>query len=252
MPPDHIEKYVLMAIDHIGWFSNLWFPRVFREALNFPEGPTDQEIQSALLRLIEAGALQAGQLAAGEFVQSWDPISQVLDDIQCSSASSYTIRISPEMLGKLQLALKRARVSGRGHFEIWAHGYAFNVDEYLESAPLQFDRVWHRGDGCYETSGLAKRLGNGALMSLENQEQTAIEFLVLNRESLKALAAYPQVEWFFLDFQCTPDSESWSCCTFSLSAELMRCALEVGVTPRFYVVPLDWCHYSWDDFLEGW
>ncbi|SRR5258708_40034262 len=53
---------VLKAIDHVGWYGQLWFPAVFREALNLPDGPDDEEIHTALHSLIKSGHLEIWRL----------------------------------------------------------------------------------------------------------------------------------------------------------------------------------------------
>ena len=49
------EIDVVKAIDHVGWYGQLWFPPVFRDALNFPEGPEDGKIHRALNALTRYG-----------------------------------------------------------------------------------------------------------------------------------------------------------------------------------------------------
>jgi hypothetical protein len=53
-----LESRILVAIDHVGWHSYLWFPTVQREVLNFGSDEPDEEVHAAFASLIRKGALQ--------------------------------------------------------------------------------------------------------------------------------------------------------------------------------------------------
>ena len=47
-------------------------------------------------------------------------------------------------------------------FRLFAHGVTFDPDDYLASAPLKFDGVWHKGEAGHnhpKSSGVFKVLG---------------------------------------------------------------------------------------------
>jgi len=122
MQPADVEKYVLMALDHVGWYRSCWFPQVQRESLNFPGGPTDEEARAALFRLIRAGAVEAGKTVDGTFVRVSDPIPDVLADLETNAKSAYDLQLSEEAVRQLHAALERGKLPCRGHFQILAHG----------------------------------------------------------------------------------------------------------------------------------
>jgi hypothetical protein len=84
------------------------------------------------------------------------------------------------------------------HFELIAHGTAFDVDAYLPRTELPVSRVWRRGSAHYKTSGIAVTLGAGHSVPLLEQERLAIEFLSRHRDALVALGREPGVEVFIL------------------------------------------------------
>lgn len=89
-------------------------------------------------------------------------------------------------------------------FRLLALGVTFDPDAYLESAPLNFDGVWRKGESAHDhprSSGVFKILGEGRTIPISEQERIAIEFLAANRDALKALAAFPGVTTFILGLQ---------------------------------------------------
>ena len=124
-------------------------------------------------------------------------------------------------------------------FRVFAHGVAFDPDAYLASAPLKFDGVWHKGEAGHDhpkSSGVYKVLGDGLTMPLVEQERIAIEFLSSNREALKALAQYPGVTTLVLGLQYHIDLDEGAIgICMGPSARLMRCALDIGIEPTYYV-----------------
>src|SRR5207247_1949194 len=78
-------------------------------------------------------------------------------------------------------------------FRIFALGVDFDPETYLASSPLKFDGMWHKGecgDDHPQSSGVYKILGDGQTVLIYEQYSIAIEYLVANREALKALAKY--------------------------------------------------------------
>jgi hypothetical protein len=124
-------------------------------------------------------------------------------------------------------------------FRLFAHGVDFEADAYLASTPLKFDGVWHKGQFAHDhpkSSGVFKILGDGQKLPLSEQETIAIEYLSVNREELKALARYPGVTTVILGLVYHIELDS-ATVGFSMgpSARLMRHALDIGISPVFYV-----------------
>jgi hypothetical protein len=61
----------------------------------------------------------------------------------------------------------------KNHFEVFAHGEAFDPDAYLSTAPLKFDGVWRKGESNVpnhpKSSGVFKTLGDGLTLPLFEQ-----------------------------------------------------------------------------------
>jgi hypothetical protein len=248
----------LWSLDHVGWYRELWFPHVQRDAINFPEGPTEDEIHRALFRLIQAGSLEITKLVGTSSVRVSDPTAEVLEDLRTNSRSEYQVELNEKVREQLHAALERSKVPPRGHFELLAHGGGFDVDAYLKSAPFEFDLVWHRSQGGRPTSGISRLLGDGALISLPEQQRMAAEFLSANRNSLRELARFPGVENFILGLQCNIQvRDGLRGFALAPTPELMRLALDISISPTFYVVfnrpgeqPAQ--GFSLKSFLEGW
>ena len=131
------------------------------------------------------------------------------------------------------------------HFTLFAHGDDFDVDAYLRTTKLTFDKVWRRGDlrGCsdfiqdkHPTSGVEKALGCGWEIPIYEQDQIATDFLEANEEALKHLAQFPGVDTFILGLHRRVDLTS-SVCGFCMSASprLMYVSLRIGIDLTFYV-----------------
>lgn len=253
-----VQKFVLLSLDHVGWFPESWFPKVQREAINFPTEPTDDEIHSALFRLIQAGSLEITKTVGTSSARMSDPTPEVLEDLRTNGESAYKLELNERVRQQLHDALDRARVPARGHFELFAHGDSFDVDTYLKLAPLDFDLVWHRREGGHPTSGVGRVLGNGAVIPLSEQQRIAAEFMSANRDSLRELGTFPGVETFNLGLQFNMElKEGLKGFCLAPSAMLMRHALEIGISPTFYVVlnrpgepPAH--GFSLELFLQGW
>jgi hypothetical protein len=237
MESSDVQKFVLWSLDHVGWFPELWFPKVRREAIDFPSEPTDDEIHTALIRLIQAGSIEITKTVGTSSVRVRDPNPEVLEDLRTNGESDYKLELNERVRQQLHDALDRARVPLRGHFELFAHGDSFDVDAYLRSAPLDFDLVWRRREGGRPMSGVGKLLGNGAVIPLSEQQQIAAEFMSAKRDSLRELASFPGVETFILGLQFNMElKEGLMGFCLAPSAILMRHALEIGISPTFYVV----------------
>jgi hypothetical protein len=107
-----IEIEILKLIQHVGWYGQLWFPRVFRDALDFQEGPTDEEIHAALLVLISSRLLEVWRLEGGCPVERCAPTDDLLVEIRKNSAETdFELRINQEVLAELDLR-ERPRLGG--------------------------------------------------------------------------------------------------------------------------------------------
>jgi hypothetical protein len=122
------------------------------------------------------------------------------------------------------------------HFELFAHGAAFDVDAYVGSSSLPVTRVWRRGQRHYKTSGVAVALGDGEVIPTFVQERLAIEFLTTHREELLVLRRRPGVDVVILGLQLRVRLEE-GLVGFCVgpSTALMRSALAVGAEPFFFV-----------------
>ena len=55
--PTELEARILRSVEQVGWFTDLWFPKVDREELNFGSRSTDEEVLAAFVSLVRKGAL---------------------------------------------------------------------------------------------------------------------------------------------------------------------------------------------------
>jgi hypothetical protein len=53
----YLESKIILAVEHLGWFSFLWFPVVHREDLNFGSNAPDADVHRAFPTLIRKRAL---------------------------------------------------------------------------------------------------------------------------------------------------------------------------------------------------
>ena len=137
------------------------------------------------------------------------------------------------------------------HFELFAHGVSFDPREYLASTEMIFDRVWYKGEDGYDhpkSSGVAKVLGDGISLNVYEQERIAIEYLINNSQELKALSKFPGVTTFVLGLQyhIELDEGTIGFC-MGPSQRLMKCALEVGIDPTYYVTLDHKCEFNRED-----
>ena len=127
-------------------------------------------------------------------------------------------------------------------FRLFALGDDFDVDAYVKTSPLEFDRVWHRSDpkpggiGRYANSGLQIELGDGRDLAIDEQDRIAAEFIEAHEQPLRELSDFEGVTHvtlvlhFFIE--AAPDLVST---TVSPSFRLMHFALRAAVSPRYYV-----------------
>ena len=124
-------------------------------------------------------------------------------------------------------------------FRLFAHGVDFDPDVYLTMTSLKFDGVWHKGENGEDhpkSSGIYKDLGDGYNLPFCEQEKMALKYLSLNQKALKELANYPGVTSFILGLQYQIDlTESVVGFCMGPSKQLMEHALEIGLTPTYYV-----------------
>lgn len=257
MQPADIEKFVLWSLDHAGWFPHLWFPKVRREHINFPDGPTDAEIHSALFQLIRKGCVTFSSPAGSTPISADDLRPEILGEVQANGQPTYRLDLEEGVREQLHAAIDRSRVPTRGHFEVFALGREFDVNKYLTSTSLDFDNVWHSSERGRPTSGVGKRLGDGAVVPFDEQQRIAVEFLSANSAALRELAKFPGVTTFILGLQYNIELKEGSLgfCV-DPSPRLMWHALDVGVRPTFYVVfnrPGEADHgFSLEAFLQSW
>ena len=88
------------------------------------------------------------------------------------------------------------------------------------------------------TNGVEFLLGDAQLTRLVDQEKVAISYLKEHREDLKALAQFPGVEALNLGLVYYLKPNVTGCCLGPPSA-LMYCALDAGVSLRYYVTVLE-------------
>jgi hypothetical protein len=132
-------------------------------------------------------------------------------------------------------------------FVLFAHGRDFDVDAFLPTTPLAFDKVWRRNEAPYEgathryeTSGVEVALGDGATLPLSEQEHIACEFLRKNRDPLRALATFAGADHRFLRLQHRFEVGSGTVgVSVGPSSCFMRALLETGFVPLYLtlVVP---------------
>jgi hypothetical protein len=72
-----LDANILQCIDHVGWYSYLWFPVVARPMLNFGSDEPEEVVHAAVLNLIRGGAIMADEAAPGEYEQ-WNPAPAAL------------------------------------------------------------------------------------------------------------------------------------------------------------------------------
>jgi hypothetical protein len=123
-------------------------------------------------------------------------------------------------------------------FRFHAVGDFFDVDLYLNQYRIDYNSIWRRGEHLYTSSGFAKYLGNEFKLDIYEQETIAIKYLEQNRDALKAVVAWENVEAVILGLspELQIDSNTCSVC-LSFSPMLVSLAGEIGLQLAFYVRP---------------
>jgi hypothetical protein len=124
------------------------------------------------------------------------------------------------------------------NFRLQAVGHLFDVDQYLSQYSIQYDRVWYRGTENYINSGFVKYLGDEFKLSSDKQEAIAIDYLQNNRDALKAVVRWENVQTVFLVI-CREIELDQSVVAVSLffSSKLVTLAGDIGLDLSFYIRP---------------
>jgi len=77
-----LEAGIVGSIDHVGWYTYLWFPVVAREALNFGPDDCEEKVHSAIRSLIERGALTFEQESLDDNPSGWCPAPGLLEAVE--------------------------------------------------------------------------------------------------------------------------------------------------------------------------
>ena len=72
-----LEAQIIRAVDHVGWFAYLWFPKVQRELMNFGSDEAEERVHSALVGLSRRGLLVLTEVV-DEYPQ-WNPTAAGLE-----------------------------------------------------------------------------------------------------------------------------------------------------------------------------
>ena len=75
-----LEAEILIAVNHCGWYAELWFPWVERDLLNFGSDESlDEEVWAAVVHLIDRKILRVAPSNRPPFVpQPWEPTPEGL------------------------------------------------------------------------------------------------------------------------------------------------------------------------------
>jgi hypothetical protein len=130
------------------------------------------------------------------------------------------------------------------YFTVFAHGSNFDVDTYLRCTKLRFDHVWHLGEpkrfSCvgspHETSGVEILLGDGARLTLDEQNRLAIDYIAANCDELRVLGKFPGVETFRVGLQRNITFHAnLLCLCIGSSKRLMGQTLDIGADLSYYL-----------------
>jgi hypothetical protein len=77
-----LDASIIRSIDHIGWYTYLWFPVVSRGALNFGPDDCEEDVHAAIVSLIENGALLFRQESVDDNPSGWYPAPGALEAAQ--------------------------------------------------------------------------------------------------------------------------------------------------------------------------
>ena len=214
-----LEACIVRSIDHVGWYTYLWFPVVAREALNFGSDDREENVHAAIVSLIERGGLVLKQENVDDNPPGWYPAPGLLEAAE-RKIREIRSRLPPPFPDRFD-----------ERFHIIAHGDKFDVDAFIATSSLRPNYVWRRGPS--GSSGIELFLGDGRQIGLFEQEEIAVTYLNAHKEELKALARFPGVATFILGLVwiCAPEQFLFA---VGPSAELMQLALDIGIFPLYY------------------
>jgi len=72
-----LETQIIRAIDHVGWFAYLWFPKVQRELMDFGSEEPEEKVHSTLVGLTRKRLLLMTEDSDGDPV--WNPTATALE-----------------------------------------------------------------------------------------------------------------------------------------------------------------------------
>jgi hypothetical protein len=104
------QIHVLRSIDFEGWYyGECWFPNVRRDYLDFPDGPSDEEIHAAIFSLIDSGVLEVWRvLDNGEEVRIEAPPPEVLAEVRKPNAETdVKLHIRPGVIEEVKANERR-------------------------------------------------------------------------------------------------------------------------------------------------
>lgn len=120
----------------------------------------------------------------------------------------------------------------RNFFCLWAGGEKFDVESYTKCVAMKVNRFWQVGEivnGIEQHSnGLEIELGDGTELSMQEQQQVAVEFLSENRQSLVKLRSSPGLRSIGLGLQEMVHADSAGS-IMDLDPALMRIVLDIGI-----------------------
>jgi hypothetical protein len=119
-------------------------------------------------------------------------------------------------------------------FRLHAVGELFDVDLYLTEYKIDYSSIWYKDKG-YQNSGFVKYLGNEYELDIYEQEKIAYEYMRMNKDSLKALVNWKNVDMVILglsyEFKVFPTVGT--CLSFSPTT--IALAAEIGLKLAFYI-----------------
>ncbi len=106
---------VLKAIEGTGWYGQLWFPTVARDVINFPDGPSDDEIHAALFSLIDSGVLEIWIIRGDDEIRLEEPSAKTIEDVKKDSTETdVTLEIRDGVIEDLEASGRLTWIEGWG------------------------------------------------------------------------------------------------------------------------------------------
>lgn len=119
-------------------------------------------------------------------------------------------------------------------FRLHAVGELFDVSLYLSQYEIDYSSVWYKDEG-YQNNGFVKYLGNEYELDIYEQEKIAYEYMLINKDSLKALVKWKNVNLVILglsyEFKVFPTVGT----CLSFSPVTIALAAEIGLELAFYI-----------------